>query len=257
MFTLYAIIFLVLGLIIGSLLNVLVLRIDDLGSVVTGRSKCPHCGKTLAWYDLVPIFSFVTLGGKCRYCHEKISWQYPLVELLTGLLFLFLFLIFGLSLTLIFYLVIFSILTVIFVHDLKTQLVPEQFVWAAVFLAFLGGWYFGGFTFGNMLIGGLIGGGFLGLLALLSREKWMGYGDFKVGLILGFLTGYPTALFTLFLAFVLGSVVGVIYILFKNKKVDGMSLKTALPFAPFLIFSTLIGLIYGGYFINWYLGRLY
>lgn len=241
-------IFLILGLIVGSFLNVVIFRIDDLKSIINTRSHCQNCKKIIAWYDLIPFLSFFILRARCRNCGEKISVQYPLVEGFTGLLFAYLYLMFGLGWGLLFYLIVFSILLVIFVYDLKTQTVPEPFVWIALILSLLFGWYFGGFGIINMLLGGLVAGGFLYLLVYSSKEKWMGAGDVKIGLILGFLTGYPRAIFALFFAFIFGSVVGLMLIYFKGK-----NLKTAIAFAPFLIFSTLFSLTYGQVFINWYM----
>lgn len=248
MYGLYAILFLVIGLIVGSFLNVVIFRMDDLKSIVYTRSRCPECKKEIPWYDLIPFLSFFILGARCRSCKGKISSQYPIVELGVGLLFAFLYLMFGLSWGLIFYLVVFSILTVIFVYDIKTQTVPEPFVWVALILTFLGGWYFGGFGIIGMLSGGLIAGGFIAALAMFSKEKWMGYGDIKIALILGLLTGYPSAIFGLFFAFILGSIIGLIMIYSKGK-----SLKTAIAFAPFIIFSALFTITYGQIIINWYL----
>ncbi|PIS07834.1 prepilin peptidase [Candidatus Berkelbacteria bacterium CG10_big_fil_rev_8_21_14_0_10_43_13] len=238
----------ILGLIAGSFLNVVIFRMDDLKSILTTRSRCQSCQKTIAWYDLIPFLSFFLLRARCRNCGEKISVQYPLVEIFTGVLFAYLYLMYGMSWGLVFYLIIFSVLLVVFVYDLKTQTVPEIFVWAVVVLSLLGGAYFGGFTLLSQIFGGIIGGGFLFLLVYFSKEKWMGWGDVKIGLILGLLTGYPNAIFALFFAFVFGSIVGLVMIYFQKK-----TLKTAIPFAPFIIFSTLFSLTYGQIFINWYL----
>jgi len=238
----------IFGLIIGSFLNVVIFRIDDLKSILTTRSQCRSCQKTIAWYDLIPLLSFFLLRSKCRNCGEKISIQYPLVEGFTGLLFGYLYLMYGLSWSWVFYALVFSILLVIFVYDLKTLTVPEVIVWVAVVLALLGGAYFGGFTLLSQIFGGIVGGGFLFLLVYFSKEKWMGWGDVKIGLILGLLTGYPNAIFALFFAFILGSIVGLGLIYFQRK-----TLKTAIAFAPFLIFSTLFSLTYGQILIHWYL----
>jgi len=238
----------IFGLIIGSFLNVVIFRIDDLRSILTTRSQCRSCQQTIAWYDLVPFISFFLLRAKCRNCGEKISIQYPLVEGGTGLLFAYLYLMYGLSWSLAFYLIIFSILLVVFVYDLKTQTVPEIVVWLAVVISLLGGAYFGGFTLLSMIYGGIIGGGFLFLLVYFSKERWMGWGDVKIGLILGLLTGYPNAIFALFFAFILGSIFGLALMYFQKK-----TIQTAIPFAPFIIFSTLFSLTYGQIFINWYL----
>jgi leader peptidase (prepilin peptidase)/N-methyltransferase len=248
-----SILFFLIGLAIGSFLNVVIFRIDELSTIIKDRSRCPKCKKTLAWYDLIPFLSFVLLRARCRYCNEKISWQYPLVEVSTGILFLLLFLTFGLSWGLIFYLIVFSLLIVVFVYDIKTQMVPEIFVWIALALASLGGWYFGEFTFLSAIIGSLIAGGFLGFLVYFSKEQWMGAGDVKIGVILGLLTGYPNVLVALFAAFVFGSIVGIILILSKQKTIDRQSLKLTIPFAPFLILGILFSMVWGSEVINWYL----
>ena len=239
------------GLAVGSFLNVVILRIDDLKSILNTRSKCPHCKETLKWYDLFPFISFVLLRGKCRYCEKKISWQYPLVELGVATLFMLLYFQFQLSWALAFYALVFTILTVIFAYDLKYQLVPDEFVWLVLIIILAGSWYFGGFNFLNMIIGGLIGGGAIALLVVISKEKWMGAGDIKIAAALGALVGYPQALLVLFLAFVIGSLFGIGLIIFNKK-----GLKDSLPFAPFLISSALITLFFGNMIIFWYLERL-
>lgn len=251
-----AILLLLIGLAVGSFLNVVIFRMEDLQSILYGRSHCINCKKTLAWFDLIPLVSFALLRGKCRYCGKEISWQYPLVEAGTGFLFLFIFLAIGLSWAMIFYLVIISFLIVISVYDAKTQTVPEILVWIALVLSALGGWYFGGFGIARMLWGGLIAGGFLAVLVLISKEKWMGSGDIKIGLILGLLAGFPSAIFALFSAFIMGSIFGVFYIIKNNKKIDDKSLKHALPFAPFLAAGTVIGITYGEKIAGWYLSLI-
>lgn len=252
MTVIYSIIFLLLGLTIGSFLNVVILRIDQLSTIIYDRSRCPQCKKTIAWYDLIPFLSFVLLRAKCRNCGKNISWQYPLVEIGTGLLFLVLFLAFGLSWALLFYLVLFSLLIVIFVHDILTQTIPEIIVWIALVLALALGWHMGEFTFMSAIIGAIISGGFLGALVFFSKEKWMGAGDIKIGIILGLLTGYPNVLVALFSSFVFGSIAGIAIILFQKKTIDRQSLKMALPFAPFLIMGMLFTLLYGSTVIEWY-----
>lgn len=244
-----AIIVILFGLAIGSFLNVVIYRIDDLRSILKSRSHCMSCKKILKWYDLVPFISFIVLRAKCRYCGEKISWQYPIVEVSTALVFLLLFLMFGLSWNLVFYAVLFSILEIVFVYDLNTENTPEFFVWFAVVLALLGGWYFGNISFLESIYGGLIGGGALAIMVYASREKWMGSGDIKVGLILGLILGYPIIILGLFLAFLAGSIVGLTYI-----KLAGKTIKDSLPFTPFLIFSLLVSLLYGKVVMGWYLG---
>jgi len=246
-----AIIVFLLGLAVGSFLNVVILRIDDLKSILNTRSKCPHCKETLKWYDLLPFISFVLLKGKCRYCSKTISWQYPLVELGVAALFVLLYFQFQLSWALVFYALVFTILTVVFAYDLKYQLVPDEFVWLVLIIILAGSWYFGGFGLLNMVLGGLIGGGVIAFLVLISKEKWMGAGDIKIAIALGALVGYPQAPLLLFLAFVIGSFFGIGLIIFQKK-----GLKDSLPFAPFLIFSALITLFFGNMLIYWYLSKM-
>jgi len=240
----------VVGLSVGSFINVLVFRSDNLKSVIAGRSHCPNCQHNLAWYDLVPLVSFIMLRGKCRYCGKKISIQYPLVELSTGLIFLLLALYFGVAFDMLFYAIIMAILMVVVLVDIRTQMVPEQFVWAALILALAGGWYFGE-HFGalKMIYGVLVGALPLAILSVASREKWMGYGDVKIGAILGALTGFPASIFVLMTSFILGAVVGLVYM-----KVTGQGAKTTVPFAPFLVAATLLGIFFGESVVKWYLG---
>ena len=140
----------------------------------------------------------------------------------------------------------------VFVVDFKTQMVPEEFVWAALAITALGSWYFGGFGVLNMVYGGLTGGLVPAFLVIVSKEKWMGVGDIKIGLLLGLLVGFPAAILMIFLSFVLGSIVGLTAIVLKSKK-----LKDSLPFAPFLISGGLITLFWGRLVINWYLGNFF
>jgi leader peptidase (prepilin peptidase)/N-methyltransferase len=249
----YSILLFLIGLAVGSFLNVVIFRIDELSTIIRDRSHCPKCKQVLAWYDLIPFLSFVLLKARCRYCNEQISWQYPLVELGTGILYLLLFLNFGLSFALAFYLLVFSILVIIFVYDARTQTVPELFVWIALLISLIGGWLFGGFTILSAIIAAVIAGGFLGILVYFSKERWMGSGDVKMGVTLGLLTGYPGVLVALFSAFMLGSIVGIIAIILKYKSLTKKSLKLALPFAPFLIAGILVSLVFAPKIINWYL----
>lgn len=247
----YAIIIFLIGLAVGSFLNVLIFRIDDLKSVLKTRSKCLHCQQEIKWYDLLPLLSFVLLRGRCRNCGKEISWQYPLVEFAVAVFFLIFYLQFQLTWTMAYFCLIFAILTVIFVYDLKTQTIPDEFVWLVLLLVVAGAWYFSGIGVLDMLLGGLIGGGVITFLVLVSKEKWMGAGDIKVGFALGALVGYPQALLLLFLAFVLGSLFGLGLIMVKRK-----SLKDSLPFTPFLISSAFITLFFGNIIVFWYLNRI-
>ena len=216
--------------------------------IFLGRSYCPKCKKTIPFYDLVPLFSYLMLGGKCRFCSKPISIQYPIIELSTGFLFALAYYISGFSLSLLFYLPIFMLLVLIFIYDLKHLEIPEVFSWLFLALAILAGLLTNIYSLDSFLLGGLIGGGILGILVGISDERWMGSGDIKIGLGFGFLLGYPNALLFLFLSFVIGAVFGVVAILVKKGK-----LKSQIPFAPFLIVSAIITLLFGQRLIDYYL----
>ena len=240
--------FFILGLAVGSFLNVVIFRFPEMKGILSGRSKCPRCKKPIAAYDLIPILSFLLLWGRCRNCRQKISWQYPTVELFTGVIFWFFLRNFGLSLELILYLLIGSLSILIFVYDLKYLQIPEVFAWLLLIFAILAALFAPGFSLSDFLLGGLIGGGILGILVGISNERWMGSGDIKIGLAFGFLFGWQKALFFLFSAFIIGAIIGVILILAKKKQA-----KSEIAFSPFLILAALIAILFGDYLLNIYL----
>jgi len=243
----------VLGLAIGSLLNVVILRFDDLKSILTTRSHCPHCKRTLAWYELIPFLSYIALRGKCRTCKYEISIQYPLVEVGTGLMFALFYWQFGFSWILIPYLLITCLLIVIFTYDILHLLIADILVWLAIgiwVVWLILDYFFIGHSLSiliNSLYGGLILGGFLAILVVVSREKWMGAGDIKLGFLLGAIMAWPQVLVGGFLAFMIGSIFGLILIASKKK-----SMKDQIPFAPFLILGMFISIFLGNILINWY-----
>lgn len=245
------------GLILGSFLNVVILRFDQLKTIVNSRSRCVHCKKEIPWYDLVPLLSYVALFGKCRNCKKNISIQYPLVEAGTAIILCLLFWQFGLSLAFFAYGLIFLILIVIFVYDILHLLIPDSLVWLAIgiWMVYLIVSYLLGITplaaILNSLYGAFALGGFLALLVVVSKEKWMGSGDIKLGAILGAMVFWPEVLVSTFLAFTLGALVGIFLIAIKKSKLQGK-----LPFAPFLILGTLIALIWAEPILAWYLGGI-
>lgn len=240
------------GLAIGSFLNVLIFRSDELKSVLNSRSHCMHCKKEIRWYDLIPVISYILLRGKCRNCGKNISIQYPLVEAGTAGVFLSLYLTFGMTWQAVFYALIFSIMIVIFIYDLKTQYILDVFSWPALILSLGLGWYFGHLSLTSVAYGVLTGAGLLAVLVLVSKEKWMGMGDIIIGAAFGAMLGYPRSLAFIFIAFVLGSIVGLVLIASKKR-----GLKDAVPFAPFMIAAGFITLIWGQTIVNWYLGTLF
>lgn len=225
----------VFGLIIGSFLNVVIYRYQT-GYTVFGRSECLICGQKLKWPELVPVLSFIVQLGRCRACRSQISWQYPLVELLTGLIFLgsfwralpvggqagFVF-----ALPLIADWVIFSLLIVITVYDWRHKIIPDQFVYGFIVVALLQSVWRG--ASGADVWIGLGLAAFFWLLWFASRGRWLGFGDAKLTLGLGFFLGWPAALSAVILAFWIGALVGLALIALKS-----YNLKSEVPFAPFL-----------------------
>ncbi len=239
--------FFFLGLVFGSFLNVLIYRLPNSLSL-SGRSFCPQCKKKIAWYDNLPLLSFFMLGGRCRHCHSPISWQYPVVEFLTGVLtvlsikYLVLSSISSLNfyylLSILYYLSIIYALVVIFFVDLYHEIIPDEIVYPAIITSLIFSLY------PNILISNLTSGFFAGLLFLslywLTSGKGMGFGDVKLAVLMGLFLGYPKIIVALYLAFLTGAAIGVILILRGKKK-----LKSHLPFGPFLAGSTIFALFYG------------
>ncbi len=257
-------IFFVFGLIIGSFLNVVVYR-TNLAETLLGRSHCPKCKKKIRWYDNIPVLSFVFLGAKCRDCGKKISWIYPLVELLTGVIFAFLgtkFFVLSDPITWFsasYYLAIASILIVIFVYDWLYMEIPGLVLWLGVGIAIFGNLVidlqknvFRGGILNSLTYSGVLAAFcafiFFFTLSKVSKEKWMGMGDVFLVILLGLVLGWPKILLGLFLAFAIGAICGIILIVIGKKKMSSQ-----IPFAPFLVLGTIVTMLYYEPLIGWYL----
>jgi len=245
-----------LGLVIGSFLNAAVyrLRIGEFKSLFISRSFCPNCKATLHVRDLVPLASYLLLRGKCRFCNEKISSHYFWVELITATVFGFIAWSIGLHSIplLVWHLIFATILIFIASFDQQFGEIPDEISLPAVALALLGSFFVFTPSFITSLVGLIIGGGFFLLIVIVSNGKWMGGGDIRVGALLGALLGWQGFAIALFVASVLGSVVGIAQIVSKKRK-----LKTPLPFAPFLAAGGIIEIIFGGEIWSWYLKLLH
>ncbi|MBI2034143.1 MAG: prepilin peptidase [Candidatus Levybacteria bacterium] len=243
-----------IGCAIGSFLNVLVDRLPHDESVIKGRSYCDSCKKQLAWHDLIPVVSFILLRGKCRCCHSPISWQYPLVELLTGILFVMVILhpnnqIFNFQFSifnLVYYFFIVSSLIVIFFTDLKYGIIPDKIVYPAIIVTFFYLIINYQLSTINYLISAL--GAFLlfFLLHFITRGRGMGFGDVKLAGLLGLFLGFPKIVVSLYLAFLTGAVVSLILVMLGKKKLKG----STVPFGPFLVVGTLVSMFYGERLVN-------
>jgi leader peptidase (prepilin peptidase)/N-methyltransferase len=255
MFLFFVFIVFIFGLIVGSFLNCVIYRLGEKKSFLKGRSFCPNCGHILSWKDLIPIFSFLILRGKCRYCGKKISLQYPLVELFTGILFLATFYhlrdqLFSLQgiFTLFYYWTILSSLIVIFVYDLKNYLIEEKIVYFSILVCLIFNLIFSISEIKNKILSSLLLSLFFLSIVLVSKEKWMGMGDAKLGALIGIFLGWPKIIPALFFSFFVGSIFGIFLIILKKK-----SLKSEIPFAPFLVSGTIFSLFFGEKVIDFYL----
>ncbi len=233
----------IFGLMVGSFLNVVILRYNSGESFINSRSQCFSCQKELSWYELIPIFSFIFQKGKCRDCGGKISWQYPVVEIITGLLFLLIFNFQFSIFNIIFYWILASLLIVISVYDLRHLIIPNKIVWlfnilALVFLLVTSYWL-PVTNFLNYFFSGLLFFTFFALLWLVSNGKWMGFGDAKLALGIGWFLG-PIKVFSAFLfSFWLGAIFSIFLMIFRGNK---YSIKSKIPFGPFLAIGALIAL---------------
>jgi leader peptidase (prepilin peptidase)/N-methyltransferase len=245
-----AIVVSVLGFCIGSFLNVVIYRLPRGESIVTGRSHCPNCARVIAWYDLVPLLSYLVLGGRCRSCRAAISGRYPLVESLTGVLFLILYLHFGLRIVLVKSLFLTSLLVAVSFIDIDHFFIPNRLVLAGVVCGVVFSLFVPDVSLWSALLGAASTAGFLLLVALLSRGG-MGMGDIKLGLVTGLFLGWPLGLTGLLIGVCLGGFLGIILLASKIK-----SRKDPIPFGPFIALGTLIAMLWGAQILHLVLGMV-
>ena len=243
-----------IGTVIGSFLGVVVDRLPREESIIHGRSHCEFCKKTLRFWDLIPLFSFLFLRGKCRYCQKKLSWFYPLIELTTGILFVLVALQLGIQyqelhinyiVNFLYYLFIVSSLIVIFFTDLKYGIIPFFVVFPAIIVTFL---YLPMSTL-NFIPNILAAiGAFLFFLALFlfTRGRGMGFGDVVYVFLMGLLLGFPNIVVGLYIGFVSGAIAAIILVILKRKKMHG----DTIAFGPFLVFGTMVMLLWGSTILN-------
>lgn len=299
-------VFLVMGFIIGTIIGSLALCLAyrSLNSQsFWGRSYCDKCKRSLAWYDLFPILSYFSLNGRCRYCQQKLSLEYPITELIMGLLIALLFYLrlshidlsqllaasaFDLSLVLLglqtlFEIFVISILVMVLITDIKTGLIPDRITYPAISISFFyiiglsllkigllyhslstnavgryllpphsDYFYRHSLLIGQDLLTFILSGVGLGLfflvLILITRGRGMGGGDLKLGIFMGLTLGFPNSVVALFLAFFLGSIIGILLILFRRKHFG-----QTIPFGPFLSIGSLLVIFFGQQILQLYL----
>jgi leader peptidase (prepilin peptidase)/N-methyltransferase len=240
----------VLGLCWGSFLTVVAYRIDDLRSVILSRSQCPHCKKQLKPTDMVPVFSFVLLGGRCRFCKKNISFIYPITEIVSAVFFVLIYLRFGLTFQSLFLLLSLSALVVACVNDILSKEVGLQiFIFGIIFALVFRFWGDLNFLrFQNLIFSALSCIALPLIFALISRERWMGYGDVLFALWIGSLVSYPSSILSVFIAFLGGALFGIIELSIWGKKKENK-----IPFGPFLALGGITGLFFGASLMTVYL----
>lgn len=268
------------GLCVGSFLNVVILRLrsgqvcslNEGKGIINGRSHCPKCGHILRWFDLIPLVSFVILRGRCRDCGQPISWQYPLVEITTALLFLLIFnldighwgfignweLGIGNFISLGYLLYIVCVLLVVFVYDLRHYIIPDKIIFPAVAVSLVYRFFeIWNFNLGHLLeisnwkleifwpflvflLAALIPALFFTALIIITKGRGMGWGDVKLVFLMGLMLGWPGILLALLLAFGGGSLVGLSLVAIGQK-----TMRSSIPFGPFLAAAAIIALFWG------------
>lgn len=243
----WLIVFFIFGITFGSFFNVVGLRLPKGLAFSSDRSYCPHCQHQLTWLELIPIFSFFLQKGACRHCHKRISFIYPLVELFTGLLFSYAYWHIGLTLELVTAILLVSLFMIVFVSDITYMIIPNKLLlfflpWFMIMriVSPLLPWY-------DALIGAFVGFTVIAAIILISGGG-MGAGDMKLFGIIGIILGWQATLLTLFLAALLGAVLGSLIMWFQKS-----DRKQPIPFGPYIIVAALISYFYGAEIIRIYL----
>src|SRR5680860_1649963 len=242
-----------LGLIVGSFSNVCIYRIPKNESIVYPASHCPKCSSKIKPYDNIPLLSYILLKGRCRNCKSKISIRYPIVELVTGLIYLIIYLIYGLSVQTLIYILLSSALIIIAFIDLDEEIVPDVISVPGIVIGFIISFFVPYISFINSALGIVVGGGIILIIGLagsvIFKKEAMGGGDVKLAAMIGAFLGWRYIIISLFLGFFLGALAGIILILSKIKKREDV-----IPFGPFIVLGSFITLFWGEKIISWYLG---
>jgi leader peptidase (prepilin peptidase)/N-methyltransferase len=241
----------IFGCCIGSFLNVCIHRLPLSKSIVHPRSMCPACGTFIAFYDNIPLFSYLWLHGRCRHCRIRIPWRYPIVELLGGLFALGTYLKFGFSIVALIYFAFIASLLVITFIDLDHRIIPDVITLPGIPIFCGASFAHPAISFTESLLGILAGGGSLFLVAwiyhLLTRKEGMGGGDIKLLAMMGALIGWKGVAFTIFVSSLVGTLVGLAVMLQSRK-----GTKLAVPFGPFLSIGSILYIFYGTQLITGY-----
>jgi leader peptidase (prepilin peptidase)/N-methyltransferase len=239
------------GLVIGSFLNVCIVRLPEGRSLWRPGSACPTCGAGIAWRDNIPVLSYLALRGRCRACGGAIAWRYPAVELVTAASFLFAYLRFGWSAELAIALVLLSALVVITGIDLAHQIIPDVITLPGIAAGFLASSLGGRVGWLDSLLGILVGGGAF-LVIIFASRGGMGGGDMKLGAMLGAFLGWKVVVVSLLVAVLAGGLVAIVLLV-----TGARGRKDPVPFGPFLAVGGVVGLFGGERLLTWYLASFF
>ncbi len=241
----------IVGSILGSFFNVVIYRVPRGESIVRPPSACPACGTRLRARDNIPVLGYLLLRGKCRYCAASISPRYPVVEVLSGVLPVLLFMRFGLTVPFFIYWLLSCVLLVLSFIDLDLRIIPDRVTLPGIVVGIIVAPLVGLVGFWGSLLGVVVGGGTLYLIGVLGelflKKESMGGGDVKLAAMLGAFMGWKLVLVALFVAFFVGAVVGVIVMARKPKSWD-----SSLPFGPFIALGAVLALLWGESALAWY-----
>lgn len=241
----------VVGLCVGSFLNVCIYRLPASKSIVHPGSECPECGKGIRFYDNIPVVSYLILRGRCRNCHTRIPFRYALVEIITGLCAFFVVFKFGTSIQSLIYFVFIAALIVVVFIDIDHKIIPNRITLPGIPVCFAASFALPDVSVQESLLGILAGGGSLFVIAWgykkITRKDGMGGGDIKLLAMIGALIGWKGVLFTIYFASIIGTCAGLVIILQRRK-----NLKFAIPFGPFLSLGATIYIFFGEVITEWY-----
>ena len=245
----------IMGIIFGSFYNVCIYRIPEKQSIANPPSHCYNCDTRLKPLDLIPIFSWVFLNGRCRYCKVKISPRYAIVELLTGILFSLVYINFGYGFITIYYMFLISLLIIITFIDLDHYIIPDILVLIGSIVAIIINFLGYGVSFTDGLKGAIFAGGGVLIVTLIIeyivKKEVMGGGDIKLYAMIGLFLGTKLSLLTVMLSIYIGAAYGIIFIVYnkiKNKEFNSM-----IPFGPFISIASVISMLYGNQIIDFYI----
>ncbi len=247
----------VLGASIGSFIHLLVRRVHNNYSIVRPSSRCDYCGHPLAWYELIPLVSFIIFKRRCLHCKHKLDWWFFLSEVITGVIFVLLyhysFVQVGCTelselcgIRFFHHIGFFIVLFTLFLFDLLYFELPDIITIPVIFFLVLGSLIGRPQSLGMYVLAACVAGGFFLLQYLVSRGKWIGFGDVFLGVIMGLILGWPNVLIALGLAYIVGAIIAVVLLLLKKKKRTD-----PLPFGVFLTTATFVTYLYGEYMVMW------